>query len=135
MTRERNDAADHESKRDLALLQGAWEQTRLEADGIVNPVDDHGGLGALTTFAGNHFSVRTIEGSLLLKGEFELDASIQPKSITWIDSIGEDEGKRLPASYTLQDDRFEFIAGNEGLPCPTEFRTEAGQTMRTFVRR
>lgn len=135
MSLDRNHAADDESKRDLALLQGAWEQIRLEADGVVNPVDDHGAPGALTTFTGNHFSVRTIEGRLLLEGAFELDVSTHPKSITWIDSIGEDQGKRLPASYTLQDDRFEFIAGNEGLPRPTEFRTERGHTMRTFVRR
>lgn len=130
-----NQPIDDESTRDLALLQGAWEQVRLEADGVIDPVDDHGAPGALTTFAAGHFSVCTIDGSLLLAGEFVLDASTQPKSITWIDSIGEDKGKQLPASYTLQGDRFEFIAGDEGLPRPTEFRTETGQTMRTFVRR
>lgn len=126
---------NHQSERDLALLQGVWEQTRLEADGIVNPIDDHGGPGALTTFAGNAFSVRTVDGSLLLKGAFLLDASTRPRSIIWIDAIGEDKGKRLPASYTLEGDRFEFIAGNEGASRPTEFRTDVGQTMRTFARR
>lgn len=100
----------------------------------MNPVDDHGAPGALTTVAGSQFSVRTIDASLLPAGAFILDASARPKSITWIDSIGEDKGRRLPASYTLQDDRFDFIAGNEGLPRPTEFRTEIGHTMRTFVR-
>lgn len=130
-----NQPANDESQRDLTLLQGVWEQTRLEADGLVNPPDDLGAPGALTTIAGSTFSVRTIEGSLLLEGAFVLDASTTPKSIVWIDSIGDDKGKSLPASYTLDDERFEFIAGNEGAPRPTEFRTEVGQTMRTFVRR
>lgn len=130
-----NPAASAESQRDLALLQGVWAQTRLEADGVVNPPDDHGGPGALTTLAGKAFSVRTVEGRLLLEGAFDLDASTTPKSITWIDSIGEDKGKPLPAIYTLEDDRFEFIAGNEGASRPTEFHTAVGQTMRTFVRR
>jgi uncharacterized protein (TIGR03067 family) len=87
------------SQRDLALLQGVWEQTRLEADGVVNPDDDHGAIGALTTIAGNTFSVQTI----MLKGAFVLDASTMPKSIVWIDSIGADKNKLLPAIYTLED--------------------------------
>lgn len=130
-----NHPVDGASQRDLTMLQGAWEQIRLEADGLVNPPDDHGAPGALTTFAGSHFSVGTVEGRLLLEGAFVLDASTTPKSITWIDSIGEDKDKPLPASYTLDAGRFEFIAANEGAPRPTEFRTEVGQTMRTFVRR
>ena len=130
-----NPPASEASRRDLALLQGVWEQTRLEADGVVNPPDDHGAPGALCTFAGSTFSVRTIEGALLLEGAFDLDASTTPRSITWIDSMGEDKGKPLPAIYTLDGEHFEFIAGNEDAPRPTEFRTEVGQTMRTFVRR
>jgi uncharacterized protein (TIGR03067 family) len=101
----------------------------------VNPPDNHGPPGALGTFAGNFFSVGTIEGALLLEGAFDLDASTSLKSITWNDSIGEDEGRRLPASYTLEGGRFEFNSGDEGASRPTEFRTEVGQTIRTVVRR
>jgi uncharacterized protein (TIGR03067 family) len=128
------DATDGDSERDLARLQGVWRQIRLEADGVVDPPDEHGGPGALTTFAGTHFSVRSIEGELLLEGHFILDASTRPRSVTWIDAIGADQGKPLPASYTLDDDRFEFIAGDAGAARPTVFRTLPGQTMRTFVR-
>ncbi|MEO5829615.1 MAG: TIGR03067 domain-containing protein [Rhodanobacter sp.] len=123
-----------DTARDLALLQGAWEQIRLEVDGVVDPPDDHGAPGALTTIAGTHFSVRTIDGELLLEWPFVLDASTWPKSITWIDAIGADQGKPLPASHTLDDDGFEFIAGDTGAPRPVEFRTVAGQTMRTLIR-
>jgi uncharacterized protein (TIGR03067 family) len=84
---------------------------------------------------GDCFEVRTAEGGLLLEGRFTLDATAMPKAITWIDSIGADAGKHLPASYRLEGDRFTFIATDEGMPRPTVFRTGPGQTMRSFVRR
>ena len=123
------------SSRDLAALQGSWEQVDLEADGISNPPDSLSPPGALTTFSDNHFAVRTTEGALLLEGTFTLDASATPKAINWIDSIGPDSGKQLPAIYRLEGDLLIFIAGDEGAPRPTTFRTGSGQTMRTFVRR
>jgi uncharacterized protein (TIGR03067 family) len=120
---------------DLAALQGSWEQIGFEENGIFNPPDDYGGPCALTTFHQDHFSVRAADGTLLLEGRFELDASTIPKTVDWIDSIGPDAGKKLPAIYRLDGDHFVFIAGDEGSPRPTEFRTSTGQTMRTFVRR
>jgi uncharacterized protein (TIGR03067 family) len=135
MSQQPRNTHEHDSAFDLAALQGAWEQIEHQADGVCNPPDEHGAPGALTTFVGNHFAVRTIEGILLLEGRFELDAAARPKAITWIDSMGSDKGKRLPASYALDGDHFVFIAGNEGTPRPVIFRTVPGQTMRTFVRR
>lgn len=123
------------SEIDLTALQGSWEQIDLEADGVSNPPDEHGSPGALTTITGNHFAVRTVEGSLLLEGDFILDTSTMPKSIIWIDSIGSDKGKKLPASYKLDGDHFVFIAADEGAPRPIVFKTAPGQTMRTFERR
>ncbi|WP_211005399.1 TIGR03067 domain-containing protein [Rhodanobacter sp. B2A1Ga4] len=134
MSQRSDDLAPGDSGLDLARLQGVWRQVRMEADGVVDPPDEHGGAGALTTIAGTHFSVRTIQGHLLLEGEFVMDASTRPKSITWIDAIGADQGKPLPGSYTLDDEHFEFIAGDAGAPRPVVFRTMSGQTMRTFVR-
>ncbi|MEX2900402.1 MULTISPECIES: TIGR03067 domain-containing protein [Pseudomonas] len=120
---------------DLHALQGAWEQISLEDNGVLDPVDAHTAPGAITTIAGNGFEVRTTEGNVLLAGRFFLDSRIEPKSITWIDSIGEDAGKALPASYRLEGDTFVFIAADEHMPRPTVFKTGPGQTMRTFVRR
>ncbi|MDQ3367334.1 MAG: TIGR03067 domain-containing protein [Myxococcota bacterium] len=126
---------DEASERDVAALQGFWDQVALEADGVANPPDMEGAAGALTTIAGTTFAVRAIDGTLVLAGAFTIDASTIPKSITWIDSMGPDMGKQLPASYILDGDHFVFIAGDEGAPRPTVFKTVAGQTMRTFVRR
>lgn len=123
------------SNNDRRLLQGTWEQTALEDSGILNPVDEHSAPGAITTISGDQFQVVTISGEVLLAGNFTLDATTTPKSITWVDSMGDDAGKQLPASYRLENDHFVFIAADEGMPRPTRFSTEAGQTMRTFVRK
>ena len=132
-----NLVADVQSRNeaDLAALQGIWIQTHLEENGHVNPPDTHGANGALTTFAGNEFAVYLPDGTLMLEGTFTLDASLNPRLITWIDSMGSDKGKMLLASYDLEGDNFRFIAADEGLPQPTAFQTGPGQTMRTFVRR
>ncbi len=123
------------SGQDVAALQGSWEQVALEVDGISNPPDDLSPPGMVTTFRNNHFAVHTAEGVVLLEGSFALDASADPKAITWIDAIGPDAGKQLPAIYQLEGDTFTFIAADEDAPRPTVFRTGAGQTMRSFVRR
>lgn len=91
--------------------------------------------GAITTISGDHFEVKTVSGEVLLAGRFFLDSSTVPKGITWVDSIGDDAGKHLPASYRLEGDEFVFIAADESMPRPIVFSTGPGQTMRTFVRR
>ena len=126
-------AAVSADARDLAALQGGWEQIAFEADGRLDAPDSAGAAHALTTIRGDHFAVHTRAGQLLLEGRFLLDASTTPRSITWIDAIGADAGKQLPASYRLEGDRFVFIA-DEGMPRPLEFRTTPGLTMRSFVR-
>lgn len=120
---------------DLVALQGTWKQIRFEENGVVEPPDVHGGTGALTTIDGDRFAVHAIDGELLLEGRFILDSATVPRSITWIDSIGDDAGKRLPAIYELHGDSFVFIAADEGMPRPLTFVTEPGLTLRGFVRR
>lgn len=127
------DAIDPDAH-DLAALQGRWEQVAFEADGLPDAPDSEGAAGALTTIRGDHFAVYTRAGELLLEGRFLLDASTTPRSITWIDAIGADAGKHLPASYRLEGDRFVFIAADEGMSRPLEFRTAPRLTMRAFVR-
>ncbi|AGE25584.1 TIGR03067 domain-containing protein [Pseudomonas poae] len=120
---------------DYHALQGTWEQTSLEDSGVLNPADAHSAPGAITTIAADRFEVVTVDGEVLLAGRFTLDSSQRPKSITWVDAIGDDAGKPLPASYRLDGDTFAFIAADAGQPRPASFSTGPGQTMRTFVRR
>ncbi|MEP6830050.1 MAG: TIGR03067 domain-containing protein [Rhizomicrobium sp.] len=122
--------------KDLALLQGTWEQVAVEADGIANPSDEYSASGTLTVFDGNEFSVVSGEGSVLLKGKFRLDATTIPRQATWVDEMGPDAGKHLPGIYNLSGDNFVFVAaGDDAASKPTDFRTETGQTLRRFVRR
>src|SRR5262249_50810429 len=101
--------------------------------GIIDPLDDLS-AGVFTTIDGAQFSVHTPEGVLVLAGSFVLDATTLPKSITWVDSMGPDAGKQLPAIYILQGDEFTFIAAYAGAPRPSAFRATEGLTMRSFVR-
>lgn len=130
-----DDPVQAASEPDLTILQGRWEQVDFEESGLTDSPDEHGGMGAITTIEGCCFVVRAIGGELLLEGTFTLDATVSPKAITWVDAIGADAGKRLPASYVLDGDRFVFIAADEGAPRPTVFRTGPGQVMRSFVRK
>ena len=102
------------AEREMAKLQGRWRQVEHEANGIKNPADEF--VDGVTTFSGNCFTVHNLDGSVMLRGTFSLDASVSPKAIDWIDSIGPDAGKVLPASYRLRGDTFIFIAGDEGAP-------------------
>jgi uncharacterized protein (TIGR03067 family) len=124
------DASDH----DLALLQGRWKQVGFEEDGLSDLPAGQGGIGATTTIEGHRYSVHVVGGKCMLEGTFTLDASAKPKAITWVDAVGPDAGKPLPASYELNGDRFVFIAADAGSPRPTAFHTAPGQVMRAFVR-
>lgn len=119
---------------EIAALQGAWTQIALEADGVINPPDEHSAPGAVCYISLTHFSVRTPDETVLLEGNFEIDPSTHPKRIIWTDSMGPDEGRRLPAIYTLDVNCFTFIAADDGQPWPTTFETALGLTMRSFSR-
>ena len=131
-----SDMAFSKTEKDLELLQGTWEQVGIEADGITNPSDEYSASGTLTIFDRDEFSVISAQGNVLLKGKFRLDATTIPRQATWVDEMGPDAGKHLPGIYNLSGDNFVFVAaGEEAISKPTDFRTEAGQTLRRFVRR
>ena len=95
--------------------------------------DEYGAVGALvTTFMGTHFVVHHDDGRVVLEGDFELDPSTH--AIDWIDAIGPDAGKRLPAIYRFDGDSFVFVAADAGAARPIAFVTGAGQVLRSFVR-
>jgi uncharacterized protein (TIGR03067 family) len=119
-------AVNFPSQRDLEALQGQWEQVSLEVDGVTNPPDDLSPPGGVTAFSGNRFTVHAVNGQLLLEGTFTLDASASPKRVDWIDAIGPDAGKPLPAIYLLEGDRFVFVAADARAPRPAEFRSGPG---------
>jgi len=119
---------------DLRKLQGKWRQVRFEENGLVDPPDTHSASGAILTIEGNSFHVGVPGHETILEGTFALDARTSPKSINWVDSIGEDAGKSLPAIYDLSDEQFTFVAADEGMPRPANFGMGQGLTLRSLVR-
>ncbi|WP_288427299.1 TIGR03067 domain-containing protein [uncultured Agrobacterium sp.] len=119
---------------DIKRLQGLWRQVRFEENGIVDPIDTHGSPDAVMTIAGETFHVAIPGSETLIEGKFNIDSSASPKCIDWIDSIGSDAGKKLPAIYTLGDDVFEFAAADAEMQRPQDFTGGSGITIRGFVR-
>ena len=123
------------SEKDLALLQGVWEQVDDQIDGAAIPYRTLNAAGPHVTFAGNEFTVASAEGSVMLKGTFLLDATTIPRQLTWIDTIGPNRGKPIAAIYSVSETGFILAFTGNGATKPTDFRTDVDQTMRRFVRR
>lgn len=119
---------------DLDRLQGKWVQVSFEENGFVDPPDSHGADGAVMTICKQSFHVAIPAGETLIEGGFTLHEAADPKRIDWIDSIGEDAGKVLPAIYELAGDRFRFAAADAQMERPKTFEGGQGITIRGFVR-
>ena len=127
---ERGDAMAREVER----LQGTWQQTHCEADGVVAPEEDYGSH-PFCRFEGHRFVVTRTDGEVVIEGTFVLDPTATPKTIDWTDTAGADAGKTFPAIYELQGDRLVFCAADENLPRPTRLdRTAKGQVIRVHER-
>ncbi len=118
---------------EMKKLQGTWKQIAYERDGMTEPPDEQG-WEPRTTFAGDTFVVTLADGSVPIKGTYRLDPTRSPKTVDWMDSIGEDAGKTLLAIYSLEEDRLVFCAAYPGLPRPTELRAGKGQVLRVHQR-
>ena len=114
---------------EMKKFQGTWKQIAYERDGMTEPLDEQG-WEPRVTFVGDTFVVTLADGSIPIKGTYKLDPTRDPKTVDWMDSIGEDAGKTLLAIYSLEGDRLVFCAAYPGLERPTEFRTRPGQVLR-----
>lgn len=119
---------------DLQLLQGHWRQVAFQDNGLVDAPDAHGAPDAVTTISGQSFHVAVPGEAPLIDGRFQLDETLHPRCIDWIDSIGEDAGKRIPAIYELGENSFRFAAADPGMARPKDFSGGQGITIRTFTR-
>jgi uncharacterized protein (TIGR03067 family) len=123
------------SEKDMALLQGVWEQVRHESNGVAISDSVLDVAGTHVTFTGNEFTVTSAKGEILLKGTFLLDAATIPRQVTWIDATGPDQGKPVSAIYSISGDELVFVYTRDGAIKPTDFRADPGQAMRRFARR
>jgi uncharacterized protein (TIGR03067 family) len=118
---------------ELNRFQGTWKQVAYERDGVTEPLDEQG-WNPITTFTGDEFVVTLADGTIPIKGTYRIDPTRHPKTVDWMDTIGEDAGKTLLAIYALEDDRLMFCAAYPGLRRPEEFKTQPGQVLRVFQR-
>ena len=119
--------------RDLALLQGVWQQVAQEANGSSCAPDEFS--DAITKFNGNEYSVVRPDGTVLVKGTIRLDATTIPRQAVLVREAGLDKGRVFPAIYSLSGDSLVFAAANDDRATkPTDFKTEIGQFLRRFVR-
>lgn len=119
---------------DIEQLQGRWSQVTFQENGIVDAPDSHGAPEAVMTVAGQRFHVGIPGQATLVEGSFAMDASHDPKWIDWMDAIGDDAGKTIPAIYQLDGDHFRFAAADPGMPRPGDFNGGQGITIRSFAR-
>jgi uncharacterized protein (TIGR03067 family) len=118
---------------ELKRFQGTWTQVAYERDGVKEPLDEQG-WDPITTFTAEEFVVTLADGSIPIKGTYRIDPTRNPKTVDWMDTIGEDAGETLLAIYDLQEDRLIFCAAYPGLERPTEFTTRPRQVLRVFQR-
>jgi uncharacterized protein (TIGR03067 family) len=119
---------------DVDRLQGEWLQLEYERGGVKQPLDAEAGWNPRTTFRGYEFVVTIADGTTPIKGTFTLDETKSPKWIDYTDTWGEDAGKTFLAIYTLEGDRFTFVAAEEGEPRPVSFTTKAKEVLRVNQR-
>src|SRR6476659_1685465 len=119
--------------KEMEKFQGTWRQIAHERDGLADPPDERG-CESRVTFTGDTFVVTLADGSTAIKGTFELDPTREPKAVDWTDTFGPDAGKTFLAIYSLEGDRLDFCAADEGQERPTEFRAGSGQNRRVSQR-
>lgn len=119
--------------KDLALLQGTWQQVGHEANGTPCAPDEFS--DAVTKFDGNEYTVVRPDGTMLVKGTIRIDATTIPRQAVFVREAGLDKGRIFPAIYRVSGDSFVLAAANDDrASAPTDFRTEIGQFLRRFVR-
>jgi uncharacterized protein (TIGR03067 family) len=118
---------------EIAKFQGSWQQISSETGGVKDQPDEFGSAPRVA-FVGNRYVVRRADDTIVIKGRFRVHPAQTPKGIDWMDTIGADAGRTLPAIYTLEDDQLLFCAADHGQPRPSEFCSAPGQVLRLHRR-
>ena len=114
-------------------FSGLWVQVSCNSDGVENPVENYGASPSVE-FKNNKFVVSSDSGKIVIEGLFSVNPHTAPKEIDWVDTFGEDAGKKFPAIYEISEDRLAFCAANEGMKRPKIFEKKIGHTLRFFKR-
>ena len=118
-----------DAKDDLEAMQGTWELTYFERDGM--EVKLQASTKAVNT--GDKFVVKRGE-EIVAAGSFKFDATKKPKASETTYSEGPDKGKTFKGIYQIDRDTMKFCrAGSPEGERPTEFKTKPGSKQFSAV--
>jgi uncharacterized protein (TIGR03067 family) len=119
-------------KKEIDLLQGIWNISRLEVDGQAMPSDMLG--GGQIVIQGERF--KSTGMGAVYEGKLELNASARPKQITMHFDAGPEKGNANLGIYKLQADSWQLCLATRGSVRPAKFATEPGTgfALETLVR-
>lgn len=113
-----------EGNKETDRLQGTWSVVSAERDG--KPSNDV--KGHHLTFAGDKFTIKSQDGTLLFEGTYQLDPSKKPGTINFLHIGGALKGKTWKGIYSLEGDLLKECdnAPNLDKDRPTTFSAKAG---------
>jgi uncharacterized protein (TIGR03067 family) len=128
LARAEDDAA---TKKDLAKLQGEWSMTSGTADGYDMP---EAILASAKRTCTNDQVTVVINGQVILKAKFTIDASKTPKTIDYDVANGPNKGKKLVGIYEFDGETFRACFAAPGDTRPTDFtsKPDSKRTLSTW---
>jgi uncharacterized protein (TIGR03067 family) len=116
-------AAQDDTKKEMALLEGEWSMVSGEANGQAMPAE-LAKTGKRVAKDGE--TAITISGQVLFKAKFTIDPTKKPKAIDYLMTEGPTKGKTHLGIYELDGDTLKFCFAAPGKERPTEFTAKEG---------
>jgi uncharacterized protein (TIGR03067 family) len=117
-----NSKEDGKMKEEVEKLQGTWNFTSLEVQGMKFP--EKAFAGSQIVIKGNSFT--TLSGEATYKGTFKVDITKQPKTLDLNFTEGPEKGNTSLAIYELEGDNWKICLTVTGKDRPKEFASKPG---------
>jgi uncharacterized protein (TIGR03067 family) len=115
--------ADDDANKEMKLLEGEWSMVSGEREGTTFP-DEVVKSAKRVTKDGE--TTTELNGTVVLKAKFKVDASKNPKTIDYEITDGPAKGKTMLGIYELKGDDFKACMVMSDQERPTDFTTKEG---------
>jgi uncharacterized protein (TIGR03067 family) len=129
------DAPQDAVKKEMGKLKSTWKITSFETNGQ-KPYGEDQLAGVTTTIdADGKFNVEA-NGATVVAATIKIDPTKTPKTIDFMFTEGELQGKTALGIYEVSDDSLKYCRAVPDKPRPTEFSAKEGsdQTLVTYKR-
>jgi uncharacterized protein (TIGR03067 family) len=123
---------DEPVKKELKVLAGTWEGTKLKRAGVAEALLKPGELLLVIGADGNYSE--KIVGQETETGTLTVDPSRTPKTIDWMIREGEDKGKKQLGLYELKGDMLLIAFGEPGKDRPANLAGKGAITVVNYKR-